>query len=296
MNEANIFPVEPWHAPYGFLVSGSEQLDTQGPIRVHVEIFPKAPAFERNQMEAAISVFFGLPKNLTLNTIDEVVVGFQLPYWVVLESRSISAEGTEVSVSIVDEELIVLEETGKDGVKVATSIFYAKFNPLRDFDSQRYMLHFGFYWEKSLHRDSYSSFTLTFPVAISNVSARNTVYENCPTACVYIGDSFSLHIETHLPWDVSVKSASHPTLSLAEIGRPTRPVVLEPSITDKWREVDFPYTEVIMLELEHTGLSGQRDRLLYDSGLYVGLGVGLLISGIHEALKAGELRKTPHSP
>ena len=47
-----------------------------------------------------------------------------------------------------------------------------------------------------------------------------------------------------------------------------------------------------MIEFAIPELSEQRDRLLYDSGLYMGLGVGLLFSGIHEALKvSGELDK-----
>ncbi|MDH5451460.1 MAG: hypothetical protein OEX77_11315 [Candidatus Bathyarchaeota archaeon] len=47
-----------------------------------------------------------------------------------------------------------------------------------------------------------------------------------------------------------------------------------------------------MVEFEVNRLSEMRGRLLFDSGLYMGLGVGLFFSGIHEALKVvGELRK-----
>ncbi|MEM2112171.1 MAG: hypothetical protein QXX08_09920 [Candidatus Bathyarchaeia archaeon] len=47
----------------------------------------------------------------------------------------------------------------------------------------------------------------------------------------------------------------------------------------------IPTSDIIRIRFELLGESELRNRLHFDSGLYLGLDIGLVISGIHEALK-----------
>ena len=51
------------------------------------------------------------------------------------------------------------------------------------------------------------------------------------------------------------------------------------------RGEQWPTSDIVRVRFELMGESELQNRLLFESGLYLGLGIGLLISGLHEALK-----------
>lgn len=248
-------------------------------------------SIERNVVPVHLDIHFGL--NLSEDMFDEVMIGFQFPFRIVsYENLQVVRLPEKAPVSITEDELLVLERTGEDKTsKTDTSVFYVKFSPSLDL-ALDFVLSIDLRWEGALHCDSFSSFTQTFPVAVSAASAHRLVYDSCPAASLYYGQNIDLLMDIHFLWDFEIRGGSHPTQALAETEAQTRPPRLQPSLTYMPYEEYRSVIEVIMIEFAIPELSEQRDRLLYDSGLYMGLGVGLLFSGIHEALKvSGELGK-----
>jgi hypothetical protein len=109
----------------------------------------------------------------------------------------------------------------------------------------------------------------------------------------YYGSSFELTVGMEVPWDFEIKQGFPPTgVVMTEMGGDARNMFWEPRIHASGKRVSGKSLQMIVVEFEVTRLSETRDRLLFDSGLYMGLGVGLVFSGIHEALKMGaELRR-----
>lgn len=287
LDEANVVHTEPWYAPYGFLVFGSTRLESEGQVTGYVEInADDLDEIERNVIPVHLDIYFHL--NLTETVLDEVTVGLQFPFRIVsYQNLKIFQRPEESPVSIIDEEIIVLE--GREEEKIAktdVSVFYAKFNPSQYLEPQ-FILNLDFNWEGSQHRDTYSSFTQTFPVALSEASVQDVVYEKCPDAYIYYGYELGLSIGLRLSWDFETKDSSHPTRTLSEAGLWCRSIVLEPTFSDRYVPPDIPTVEMVMVQFEVSELSERRDRLLFDSGLYMGLGVGMFFSGIHEALRVG---------
>jgi len=56
--------------------------------------------------------------------------------------------------------------------------------------------------------------------------------------------------------------------------------------------IDRPNSRLIRVSIQDTEVSDIHDRLLFDSGLYLGIGLSLIFSGLYEALKVVmELRR-----
>lgn len=291
LGEANLVPVEQWNAPYGLLVFSSEQLST---AYVHVGVGVSPSHIEGNMVPADVEFNFGWEWGDPKYAIpEEVTVGVQFPFGVVnYRNFEILEREDEQPIPSTDKKVIV---TGEEGV--SSSIFYVRFNPLQEHDWQYYVLRIAFDWEGALRRESFSVFTISLPVLLGlEPEGLDYPYEQCPNVhYTYYGANLELTVGMEFPWDFEIKQSFPPTgVVMTEIGGDARNMFWEPKIYASGNRLSGKLLQMIMVEFEVTRLAEMRDRLLFDSGLYMGLGVGLVLSGIHEALKAGAELKRRH--
>jgi len=159
---------------------------------------------------------------------------------------------------------------------------------------QRYHLLLVFDWEGPIRRESFSVFSIALPVTLGLEPLQiDYPYEQLPNMhYIYYADDLDMSVGMELPWEFEIKRSYPPTGTvITEFGSDSLSMFWEPRFSLEKR-VSGKHLQMIMVEFEVSRLSETRDRLLFDSGLYMGLGVGLLFSGIHEVLKVtGERRK-----
>ena len=289
LGQANLVPVERWNAPHGLLVFSSEQLVK---AYVHVGIGVSPSHVEGNAVPAEVDLSFGWDWGNPERAIpDEVTVGVQFPFGVVNHRNfEIINKMDEQPIPSTDRKVIVTEDQG-----TPSSIFYATFNPLRVQDWQHYSLNILFDLVGAIRRESFSVFTISLPVQLGvEPGGLDYPYEQCPDVhYTYYGDDLKLTVSMEFPWDFEIKRSYPPTGTvMTEMGGDARNMFWEPQIHASGKRVAGKSLQMIMVEFEVTRLSEKRDRLLFDSGIYMGLGVGLVLNGIHEALKTyAELRR-----
>jgi len=295
LGEANLVPAEQWNTPHGLLVFSSEKF--QNPPYVHVGASLHPSIVEGNMIPAEVELGFGWDwGNPDYAIPEEVTVGVQFPFGIVNyhDFEIITKEEDERPIPSTDKKVIVTEEDG-----VSSSIFYVSFNPPQKHDWQWYGIGIAFDWEGVLRRESFSVFTISLPVVLGlEPEWLDYPYEQCPNVhYTYYGGNFDLTVGMEFPWDFEIKQSYPPTgIVTTEMGGAARNMFWEPKIYPSGKRVSGKSLQMIMVEFEVTQLSETRDRLLFDSGLYTGLGVGLLFSGIHEALKIGTELKRKRGP
>ncbi|MFP3984849.1 MAG: hypothetical protein ACLFU9_02635 [Candidatus Bathyarchaeia archaeon] len=293
LREANIVPAERWEAPYGLLVFSSERLDR---VDIHVGANLGKYPLEHNRVAAGVELSFGWDwggaKDPEVTLPDEVVVGVQFPFKVAnYEDFELSLKESEQAIHVVDKKVVVTE--GEGGV--ASSVFYVRFNPLQERDWQHYSLNIGFDWEGCIRRAGFSTFTIALPITLGLEPGHGFYpYEQVANVgYVYFANRLEYSVGIEFPCELEIKQSFPPTETIVtEWGGTDMVAFWEPQIYAGKKRVAEKSLQMVMVEFEATKLSETRDRLLFDSGLYMGIGVGLLIGGIHEALKVkGAMRK-----
>jgi len=289
LGEANLVPTEQWSTPYGFLVFSS--LELKPFTHLHLRMSPAG--VEENVVQAILELNFDLTDQELLKSAQgdiEMVVGFQLPFKITEYQEFEFGQRDGQPITPLEKDVIVVED--EIGV---TSLFYVKFNPLTELEWQIYHLLVVFDWEGPIRQESFSVFTIALPVTLGlEPSAVNYPYERLPNIQnTYYADNLDLSVAMELPWDFEVKQSYPPTgIVITEWGGDSLNIYLEPDIDVEGKPISGKHLQMIMVEFEVTSLLERRDRLIFDSGLYMGLGVGLLFSGVHEFIKTlGELRK-----
>lgn len=289
LGQANLVTAEHWNAPYGLLVFSSEQLAR---AYVHVGVGVSPSNVEANTAPTEVELSFGWDwGNPGYAIPEEVTVGVQFPF-VVADYRDFEIMNKEdyQPLPSTEKKVIVTEDQG-----IPSSIFYTTFNPRRVHDWQHYSLNIFFDWKGPIRRESFSTFTISLPVQLGlEPESLDYPYEQCPNAhYIHYGSSVELTVGMEFPWDFEIKQSYPPTgIVMTEMGGDARNMFWQPQIYAAGKRVSGKHLQMIMVEFEVTRLSEKRDRLLFDSGIYMGLGVGLVINGIHEALKANtELKK-----
>jgi hypothetical protein len=106
----------------------------------------------------------------------------------------------------------------------------------------------------------------------------------------------ALNLSVELPDDCEIRDTiplpdREELISMSNLEKPE---VLEPHRYLSWQFPpnrvlkgweQWPTSDIIRARFEPLDESELQNRLLFDSGLYLGIGIGLLISGLHEALK-----------
>jgi len=279
LNEATIVPFRQLSNPYGFLAFSSIQLQGVTWCIIIGDQFLDI----KNDTYSLLVVF---SFDLINASSGEHVIGFQLPGFGEFSTEPGVAElgfriegyneQGKISVEVTDEKAVLVEE-------VEISIVYAKFVALPN--AFHYEGRVLFTWKGFTARDGYSTYSIIFPVAKTKETVHQAVYDYFPKAYAYYGDDLSLDIKIHLPEDCELRRV-YPLPS----GEEAMPGVGGRRLYWHQLEVEktgapHPNSELITVNFELRSESELRNRLFFDSGLYMGLGVSLVFGGIHEALK-----------
>lgn len=287
LSEANLVPTEQWSVPYGLLVFSSVQLESPD---IGVGITMARADLEENLVPTRLDLSFGLANHDEIKIAqEEVVVGFQFPFRIA-DYQEFEIELKDIqSLAPTEKEVMIVEDEA--GV---TSVVYVKFKTVID-EWQHYHLMLAFDWEGPIRRESFSVFSIVLPVTLGLEPMQiDYPYERIPdTHYTYFADNLGMSVGMELPWDFEIKQSYPPAgVVVTEFGGDSLNILFEPLVSAEGKSVGGKLLQMIMVEFGVSRLSETRDRLLFDSGLYMGLGIGLLFSGIHEALKAtGEWRK-----
>ena len=287
LSEANLVPTEPWSTPYGLLVFSSVQLDS---ATVHVGIIMARANLEENLVPTQLELNFDLGSyDKFKDAQEEIVIGFQFPFQIAdYQEFELDQRDIQPLTPIEKEVMIVEDEVG------VTSLFFVRFDTVIG-EWQYYRLLLVFDWEGPIRQEGFSVFSIALPVTLGLEPLQiDYPYERLPNMnYTYYADNLDMSVGMEFPWDFEIKQSYPPTDTvITEWGGDSLSIYWEPRISAEGKPVSGKHLQMIMVEFESSRLSETRDRLLFDSGLYMGLGVGLLFSGIHEALKViGERRK-----
>lgn len=285
-------------SPYGILAFCSEKCDSFG-----LSIWVGGFDLKGNLAGGFFATHFELPDSVESNSSHEVIFGLQIPYQV--EIRQDSEQGERVYVGAIDPTtsepmtVEVLEKETAFSQVDRTSIFYVRFMTIPDI--RAYDVNVLFDWKDLVNRQSFALYEILVPFSSSmkNIVVIARYFPN-----VYPLNGSSLNLSIELPEDCEIRDTIPlpDKEELSSQSNPSNPEVLQPHRYLSWQfppnrvlkeEETWPTSDIVRVRFELLGESELRNRLIFESGLYLGLGIGLLISGIHEAIKfATEAKKS----
>jgi hypothetical protein len=300
--EANTVQVKRWTTPFGLLAFSSTSLDlfdpTKESIRIYINLDMRSAYTNVLQGIVDCDVFleFRLPSYDSQGiTEEDIVVGVQFPFRVVnlrnfqLTRMEPSIGQIEMPIKDVNVSTIVEEND------IVNSVFYLEFIRPQTTEPQDISLHFGFEWEDIIHREGFSTFTFSFPIALGLMGGSPEFahpYTQNPNAhYVYYAETLGLIVVMNFPFDYEVKQ-TFPEIEMinSPTGSTSRNFFWDVNIPEE--DTLFTATQLFSVNFEEKRLSEARNSLMFDSGLYMGLGVSLIFGGIHEAVRVvAELRK-----
>ena len=284
LNEANIAPIKQWTTPHGFLVFSSTELQN---VESHVYI----DNINIKDDTALCEIPFSF--KLTNASSEEQILGFQLPCTAELLDPVEPSESSFCINGTKENDVLPVELTDKRTILVEDekiSIVYARFVALQDvvdYSGNLHCVSTGF-----TSRQGFSTYNLVFSISKSKPSAHETVFDCCPKAYTYCGKDLTLLVAITVPQGCEVRR-TQPSPSGEHVFAPREHVSGDSSTRLVWynlpefesMEFVHPASESLIVSMEYLVESELRNRLLFDSGLYMGLRVGLIFSGIHEVLK-----------
>jgi len=276
--QANEKPMSRPLSPYGILGFCSEKCDS---FDLYMVLF--SVDVKENLVRTVCSAHIGL--STSSDSSSEVIFGLQVPYQVEI------MQGAEHrgSASAGPKELEVLETETVFSQVNRTSIIYLKF--MTEPITRDYNLNLWFDWKDLVNRQSFALYEIVVPFCSTT---NNIVVQYFPN--IYPLNYTMSNLSIELPEDCEIRDTI-PLPDKEEVtsqSNPSTPEVLEPHRSLLWQLPPnrvlkewqmWPTSDIIRIRVELLGESELRNRLLFDSGLYLGLGIGLLISGTHEAIK-----------
>ena len=210
----------------------------------------------------------------------EQTSGFQVPYSVTSSNFTVNVNSGhgDNQATLLDQGTISVEEPAK------ATIVYGRFLVPADTVFCRLSLYFT--WEGLFVREGFSSYALTIPFANANETVHSKVYDCCPNALALF-DDVPFMVEVGIPYDCEFKG-SFPVPDTQEIttGKPQGNLVWYFNNTaTRW---SMPSSNQFRVNFEVPSDAELRNRLFFDSGLYMGLGISLVFSGVYEGLKSAE--------
>jgi len=218
-------------------------------------------------------------------SLDEQIFGFQIPYYV--ELGEVKARGRSelepggVTIEIVDEKV----HTEGD-----ISIIYVKFIPLTGIKQCEFDVRFN--WMNAIIKQTFSTYSLSIPISLSENNTFFEYFSNLNYSVHLPKFSGSFLVNIHLPAYCEVREAIPPITRETIHSHPTdggytpdKYLEWSLSIENIPNPEPFPISEVIRVTFENREELARRDRLLFDSGLWLGIGISNLISGLYGALR-----------
>lgn len=277
-------------SPYGILDFCSEKCDTS-----LLNMWVYGFNLKGSLAVAFVATHFELPESVVADSSHEVIYGLQIPYQVEIRQDSVGGEMVSVETSDPDTSepmrLEVLEKETVFSQANQTSIFHVRFMTVPN--QRGYSVTVTFDWKDLVNRQSFALCEILVPFS-SSMKNMAIVAQYFPD--VYPLNCSSSHLSVELPEDCEIRDIIPlpDKEELSSQSNPSAPEVLQPCRYLSWQfpanrvlkeEETWPTSDIIRVRFELLGESELRNRLVFESGLYLGLGIGLLISGIHEAIR-----------
>lgn len=284
LNQASEKPIPKPLAPYGILAFSSEELDS---ARSSLGFVLDDMKIKENLVLAKIgTVFCFLNSSTEQEPSHEVTFGFQVPYNVELLDCYVRAfskiTNSWIELGIKDENVIFVENC-------STSLIYLKFvAPPDQLKIHQYVVTVIFHWRNFIIKRGFSTYDIIVPFSTATFNVANTYLPNVNPA------GFSeLVFGTYFPPESEIRETfPFPTEETMKGFATTRYILWSLGELGLSTEESGPSSKLVRIRLELPEESELRGRLMFDSGLYMGLGVSLIFSGVHEALKLTmELRR-----
>jgi hypothetical protein len=277
LNEAYIVPSEPKVNPYGFVVFSTMNL-SKGSTEAHFWI----GQISLDERAAQGLVYCEFRVNPT--STGEQVVGFQIPHFCDFKKLSITSESGDLEVSDVNtvhlEDADPKEPTSE---KTNTTLVYARFSSSQLIE--KYQVQFEFTWEGLIRKKSFSNYMISIPLADSEGDTHEEVSKRLPNTSAYWED-VRVKIMIEMPEDCEYTgSIIPPVQSLAQTLQTRSSIVWDITNPSVMATPGTAYH--FAMNFENNVEAELRDHLLFDSGLYMGLGVSLIFGGLYEAIKIG---------
>jgi hypothetical protein len=213
----------------------------------------------------------------------EQIIGFQIPYYCDFLNFSIGSQSEKLEVSKI-ETVHLEDENPKDSTsgKAKTTIIYARFlsSPLID----TYSGDLVFTWDGPIIKEDFSNYKISIPLADSPGDTHKKVLEYCPNASIY--EEIQVIIAIQMPEYCEYRgSIIPPVQELAQTSQTQRSILWK--ITNPNIMGLAGSTYHFTMSFENSIEKELRDHLLFDSGLYMGLGVSLVFGGLYETIKIG---------
>ena len=265
LNEAYATPTKSWAMPYGFLIFSTMKLQEGEMVEAHFWIDNISP--RNGTVRDALIVWFA---RLAEPSVGEQVIGFQIPYVCRVSKLTIQSQNRTFE-ALETRTMYQVDESMKEPSGMAnTTLVYARF--LSSPEVNEYFGDLSFVWEGPVKREGFSSYLISIPFADSGEGDTHPkVYEYFPNASAHCV-KMSIFIGIHLPQGCEYEgSIMPPSQEQASVTQTTKTIM--------WRFVN-PTLMGLPLLVNHFTMSFEnsteaelRDRLLFDSGLYMGLGV-----------------------
>jgi len=212
----------------------------------------------------------------------EQIFGFQFPYRVTFILPLTKAKGwselesDSVPIEIIDKKVHIEEET---------SIVYLKFTPLQGI--KYYDFEFWFYCRDTILQETFSTYTLYIPI---QETEKNVFVEYFTSLDWSVHHLDPVEFEHFLETGVWLPQGSQ----VIDIYPPlTREVIVSGERMFTWRTIyDYgiePHPQsglkVLRIKFEMREDVERHDRLLYESGLFIGIGISNLIAGCYGILR-----------
>jgi hypothetical protein len=267
---ATVVPIPKWVAPYGFLVFTSAEAELE---ELYLSLHGGIRADDNRG-----GIFLTITFSANISSLNEEVVGVQIPYDfehdIYMEIWRFDSEGRTVPLELTARNVMAVGNN--------TSLAYLKF--VASPESTRYTVAFKSVWKGFIITEGFSSYSIVFPIGNAGDSVHSAVLENFPNVHTYYGRYLGkIRVELSLPQEIEIKRIHPlPKTEVVQAGKEGRFFYWE--FTTTAVGVGAP-SEIITASFEDRKKTEVRNRLLFDSGLYMGLGIGLIISGLHETLK-----------
>ena len=260
--------------PPGFLIFSSMEMSSANFRMQIVDL-----SFEMGRSDKTIIQFdFDVASPLT----GEQSIGFQFPY--VVEKFEAWGQDFGVSKGQIMRETIPL---GDGAQQTEATIVLLKFGPKPE--GLNYTIHGFFSWSGFLSRTDYATYKFVVPFARDEEALRGKIHSLVPNAKIrYMTQREGDHLSLMVNAAANVKMA-YPTPSsvMGTLGYDVLMLAWDLSYpySISMSEELWSWVDAVVVHFELGSLAEQRNSRLFGAGIYTGLGVSLIFSGVHEALK-----------
>ena len=269
---------------YGLLPFASFDFN---PTRLEVQLY------YLSVKEGFVDVIIDMDYSLTGPTWKEQIIGFQIPHEIQIDKRSyvkVLGHNTDGSDTVIE-----IRSDMKISARNDTTVIYFNFTAPPEIRDQRIIV--GFRWMDVIDKRDFYSYDVVCPFQISQIP--NVVEEQLPEVGIYPmgSDGLAITLGIAMPSGSNMKSSIPPPdkeeikwLSILGDTKQYRFVTFR-QIIPFGRLAESPELDCYRVTMELTEEKERYEKLLFNSGLFLGLGVSLMLSGIYEAIKYEKDRK-----